>query len=524
MEKKRMGLRLPPLLLAAALALSLGLPARGADAAAPLEQTAAYVQRAVPSPQVGSVGGEWAVLGLARSGAAVPQAYFETYYDAVVQTVRACGGVLSRHAYTAYSRVVLALTAIGKSPANVGGYDLLSPLGDYTQVTRQGILGPAFALLALDSGGYDVPRSPQGTTQATRALYLQTLLDRALPGGGWAGSGTQADPDVTAMALQALAPYADQASVRTAVRQAVAALSAAQTASGGYAAGGIESAESVCQVITALCALGISPGDSRFVKSGGGLLEKLASYALPDGSYCHVPGGAADEMATEQALYALAAAARLQAGKPGLYRMSDARPALSIPAVKTPDVSFSDLAGRKEQAAAQALAARGIFNGVGGGRFAPDSPLTRAQFAAILVRALGLTLHRTGAFSDVPAEAWYAQSVDTAAADGLVSGLGDGSFSPAGSISRQAAAVIALRAARLCGLDTTGKSEEAQRLLAACPDGAATGAWAQPAAAFCLQNGLLLPRADGTLAPTRPLLRGEAAELLWALLRLTGQV
>jgi hypothetical protein len=433
--------------------------------------------------------------------------------------------VLSRHAYTAYSRVVLALTAIGKSPANVGGYDLLSPLGDYTQVTRQGILGPAFALLALDSGGYDVPRSPQGTTQATRALYLQTLLDRALPGGGWAGSGTQADPDVTAMALQALAPYADQASVRTAVRQAVAALSAAQTASGGYAAGGIESAESVCQVITALCALGISPGDSRFVKSGGGLLEKLASYALPDGSYCHVSGGAADEMATEQALYALAAAARLQAGEPGLYRMSDARPALCIPAVKTPDVSFSDLAGRKEQAAAQALAARGIFNGVGGGRFAPDSPLTRAQFAAILVRALGLTLHRTGAFSDVPRRGVVCpkrghrgrrRAGERPGGRQLFSCRqrqppGGGGHRPAGrpgcaGWTRQG------RAKRRNGFwrpaptalpQALGRSQRrhfACRTVCCCPG--RTERWPRPV----------------------PCCGGEAAELLWALLRLTGQV
>ncbi|MEG1661525.1 MAG: hypothetical protein RR332_03325, partial [Clostridiales bacterium] len=84
-----------------------------------LKDTAAYVYQATPAPQVGSIGGEWAVLGLARSGYAVPASYYETYYAAVEKQVQDCQGVLDKRKYTEYSRVILALTAIGKDPTKV---------------------------------------------------------------------------------------------------------------------------------------------------------------------------------------------------------------------------------------------------------------------------------------------------------------------------------------------------------------------------------------------------------------------
>ena len=71
-------------------------------------------------------------------------------------------GVLSAQRYTEYARAVLALTSIGFDVTDVAGYDILEPLADYASVCRQGVNGPLWALIALDSYGYDIPEAPAG--------------------------------------------------------------------------------------------------------------------------------------------------------------------------------------------------------------------------------------------------------------------------------------------------------------------------------------------------------------------------
>lgn len=289
-----------------------------ADASS-LAAAAAYMLRTVPEPSCGSVGGEWAVLGLARGGCG-DAAWFETYSDNLVAYVQAQDGVLHARKYTEYARVVLALTAIGKDPRDVGGYDLLAPLGDFERVTFQGLNGAVFALLALDAGGYAVPTAPVGQTQATREGYLAEILTYTVPGGGFAldEDAADADVDITAMTLCALAPYCNDAAVRNAARDALLWLAAAQGADGDYG-----SAESNAQVLIALAAYGIAPTDARFVKNGSSALDALRMYAVPDGGYCHATGDAeANPMASEQALLALVAVTRQSAGESGLYAMT----------------------------------------------------------------------------------------------------------------------------------------------------------------------------------------------------------
>ena len=153
---KRFSQRGLSLLLALAAVICLANPVRaaGSDDAleAALADTAQYVCAAVPEPRVGSIGGEWAVLGLARSGYAVPEGYYQSYYDAVEAYVKARNGILHDKKYTEYARVILALTAIGRDARDVAGYDLTLPLGDYDKTVWQGINGPIWALIALDSG------------------------------------------------------------------------------------------------------------------------------------------------------------------------------------------------------------------------------------------------------------------------------------------------------------------------------------------------------------------------------------
>lgn len=265
-------------------------------------------------------GSEWLVIALARSGRDVP----DSYYDSVVKAVQSAKGQLSDKKSTEYARTILALTAIGKDPADVGGYDLLAGLADMDDVTYQGINGAIFALLALDSGKYDVPAAAEGGTQTTRDGLVAYILAQQLSDGGWALSGTSADPDVTAMALQALAPYrTGDETVDAAVDKGVQLLSDMQLADGGYSSWGTLNSESCAQVLIALATLGIDPvSDSRFVKNGLTVLDALLAYAV-SGGFRHTVDGEADAIATEQALCALTAYARLLDGKTALYDMAD---------------------------------------------------------------------------------------------------------------------------------------------------------------------------------------------------------
>ena len=319
---KRSGSKLLCILLL--LSLLLSLTACGKPETQ-LEKTAGYLQAQIAEPGTGSVGGDWLIFGLARSGVKVPQKYFDAYYENVEAAVREKNGVLSDRKYTEYSRTVLALTAIGKNPADVAGFDLLKPLADFEQVTRQGINGTIFALLALDSGNYEIPENPDAAVQATRQMYVDELLARALPDGGWTLTGGEPDVDITAMTLQALAKYRDQADVTAAVERGLAVLSSLQEPDGGYVSWGSSNSESVAQVIVALTELGVPLDDERFTKNGITVEAALLRFAQENGAFVHVRDGSGgdDGMATEQAFYALAAIHRAETGETTLYDMTD---------------------------------------------------------------------------------------------------------------------------------------------------------------------------------------------------------
>ena len=184
-------------------------------------------------------------------------------------------------------------------------------------------------MIAFDSHDYEIPQAASGKTQNSRDKLIQNILDQEVSGGGWDMSGRSADPDVTAMAIQALAPYySTNAQVKAAVDRGLNKLSAMQKSNGSYATYGSETSESCSQVIVALTAMGIDPNtDSRFVKNGKSVIDALLTYATTDGSFAHVikPDGKKEpnQMATEQAYYALTAYERFTGGKTRLYDMTD---------------------------------------------------------------------------------------------------------------------------------------------------------------------------------------------------------
>ena len=525
------------LILAFSVLFSLAVPTFAASSVqSEVQSSAAFMLSSVKSPEVGSIGGEWAVIGLARSGYSVPADYYDEYYTRVEKYVKNCSGVLHERKYTEYSRVILALTAIGRDPSKVAGYNLLTPLGDFEKTIWQGLNGPIWALIALDSGNYDIPKNPAAKTQATRQLYINEIIKNQKKDGGWSLTDTgDSDVDITAMALQALAKYQDQKAVKSATDKALTYLSKVQDNKGGFSSWGTTNVESVAQVVVALCELGISLDDSRFVKNGHTLTENLLSFRQSNGGFYHVLDGSDgnNQMSAEQGFYALVAINRAENGKNSLYRMGDVTKAttkpsttvkkgsadasVSVPAVTAPGTTFSDVKNHANKAAIEALASRGIINGMGQGTFMPNKTMTRAEFAAIVTRALGLTAKDTKVFSDVPSSKWYAGYIGTANSSGIVNGVGNGKFNPEGTITRQEAAAMVARAAKLCGLDTAMDAAATKDMLAQFGDYRSVASWAKEPMAFCYSVNIL-DQSALKIEPTKAILRCEIAQMLYNML------
>ena len=300
-----------------------------ADVSEALIKAQAYLKSVTTNPVVATIGGEWSVMALARYGnldASVKTQYMTNVYHTLDET----NGVLSTNKYTEYERVAMALTAIGENPESIHGYDILHPLADYKKVKKQGINGSIFALIALDSNQYAMPKLTedeiaQGKTQATRELYVQDILNKEISGGGWALSGKTPDPDITAMAIQSLTPYVEaMPKAAQAVERGVQKLSDLQNSNGGFESWDTENVESTAQTIIALSGLDVSLISSqRFIKNGHSLFDALLSFQNSDGSFSHIINGGADGMATDQATLALVAYDRAVNGKTRLYDMTD---------------------------------------------------------------------------------------------------------------------------------------------------------------------------------------------------------
>lgn len=538
----RRGKQLVSLLLAAALAggtcFAAALPAEGTVAgytavtesglSAAIDDTAAYLKEQVPHPSVGEIGGEWTVLGLARSGRTLPESYYQEYCRALEERLLETGGVLDARKNTTYARAALTLAALGRDPRNFAGYDLVAPLLDEEKTAMQGINGPIWALIALDCGGVSLTSEEA----AVRERYVAWVLGHQLPDGGFSLSD-KADPDVTAMALVALSGSRGDAEVERAIGRGVDCLASLQWESGGFASWGTENAESVSQVIVALGTLGIPLDDPRFTK-GGGLLGNLLGYYREGAGFVHVDGtDGNDQMTTEQAFCALVAAERQSLGKCALYRMEDAlfvpdggTPGEGLPGkhpdvtrnpVKEPGKTFADIADHPDRTAIEALAARGVIGGRSENEFAPEGEMTRAEFATIVVRALGLSPRTNDRFTDVTPEKWYAAFVGAANEYGIVYGDSETTFNPEGTITREAAAVMVARAAALCGLDTNREEQEILDTLAQFDDYRAVADWAREALAFCYSSGILDDSAL-TIRPRDAVLRCEIAQMLYRML------
>ncbi|MCY9591144.1 S-layer homology domain-containing protein [Paenibacillus chitinolyticus] len=183
-------------------------------------------------------------------------------------------------------------------------------------------------------------------------------------------------------------------------------------------------------------------------------------------------------------------------------------------------IEFRDVAGHWAQNAVNDMGSRMVVSGVENGTFNPDTAITRAEFAAIMVRALGLKQEKASApFSDVNASDWYSAAVQTAYAYKLIGGFEDGTFRPSDKITREQAMVIMAKAMKTTGLRDKLPSKEAAELLAPYADAAATAEWAKSGVADCLQGAIFAGRTATELAPKASITRAEVAAIVQRLLQ-----
>lgn len=338
---------------------------------------------------VGSTAGDWAAIGIGRSGYADDYNAYLAVTSAYISKSYQENGYLDRTKATEWQRIGLAVLSAGGDPVSIGEDQEGNPVdlvadGSYNRgkvmsLGTQGTNGLIFGLLLMDSMRYDIPADAADTREG----LLEKILSSQIKDGGFnlTSIDPQSDVDMTAMALQALAPYynsektyryvqqgtkQDQVkSVRQVVDEALQFLSSSQQESGGFTSWGSENSESCSQVLIALTSLGIDPGnDQRFIKNGNTVIDGLMQYHMEEGGFIHSkeydeenPDADPDKsntMASDQALCALTALCRYYGGMRNLY---DFRPEQTAELKK----QISDLETRihnlKEDAASEEITA-----------------------------------------------------------------------------------------------------------------------------------------------------------------------
>lgn len=273
--------------------LLLFSPAYGSEPTEKISETAEYIMSAVPNPSPGSVGGEWAIIGIHRAQIE-KDFYFDTYLKNLETYVAERGGDLGNR-YTEYSRIALALGELSKTDL----YDFTVRLEDYERVVSQGLNGAVFALEAL---------AELGNTDADVCdKYVDFILNMQNKDGSFGLSPGTADVDVTAMTISALCLFDGDLRTDRAINRGFLYLSSVQHTDGGFSPSLEDeiSCETTAQVIIAMKRYGLPENNKFFVKNGNTPSHALDLFRKTGGAYSHIQNGEIDPMATEQALLAM---------------------------------------------------------------------------------------------------------------------------------------------------------------------------------------------------------------------------
>lgn len=254
------------------------------------EETANYVMEATPNVVPGSIGGEWALIGVKDSGIKVDKSYEDDYLKQAANLVARKKGVISEDKRTEYARLSLGLVACGQNPSEFSGYNLISPLDDYDAVAEQGVNAMDFALIASKMAG---------VTLVNQNKYIDSIV-KTINDGTY--DGDEYASDYLAMNIQALSLYNDNEAVKKAIDKACKELSKLQKKDGSMG-----NCDSTCEVIIALSQIGKDIfNDEDFIKDGKSLADGLMKFRLKDNSFAHTEKEkSVNGMSTEKALLAL---------------------------------------------------------------------------------------------------------------------------------------------------------------------------------------------------------------------------
>ena len=210
---------------------------------------------------------------------------------------------------TEWHRITLAYLACGGDPTDIDGINIAKDGVTLRDFERQGLSAYIWGLIAMDAANVE--------SEDKRRELVDALVKSQLDDGGFTLFGNSGDPDVTAMVIIALSPYAEEEKISKTIETAVSFLSENQLENGGFMSYGVENCESCAQAVIALCSVGIDPdNDERFVKNGISVVDTMLKYEIKDLGFCHVKSDSEiNGMATQQALLAIAALKKYEAGE-----------------------------------------------------------------------------------------------------------------------------------------------------------------------------------------------------------------
>jgi hypothetical protein len=444
---------------------------------------------------------DWAAFALARAGISVPSNYLADLQKTLQQKNGSFRNV------TDYERMVLGVLAASGDPLHVAGYNLVEKIYNNSRLTSQGTNGVIFALIALDSKGYQVPDNAVWN----QAKLVDWLIKNQNTDGGWSlVTGDKSDVDLTSMALAGLAPYQTQPEVKKAVDRALQWI----TVSGSQP---IDNSESLAQEIQGLAAVGVNPSDAKYNRGGENLIASLLQFQQPDGGFVHQSGQKSDSIATEQALSALDAYQSFTKGMGSIYQFADQTNSINLasskPISSEPNASYTDAKEISQWAFPSVLQARQLIIMQGSnGAFLPKHSITRAEFTKVIIKLLN-EKEANGQeviFGDVKPGSWYYGSVMTAKAKGLISGISRTAFGPDQPITREQAAAIITKAWHLIP----------QKGALSFKDGAQIDAYALPGIKALSQRGIMVGD-SGNFNPRGKVTREMTAVLAVKLYELT---
>ncbi|MGG3571502.1 DUF4430 domain-containing protein [Bacillus gobiensis] len=261
---------------------------------------------------------DWELFAVARSGNKIPDSVKKKHIEKTAEYVTS-KDKNGRLFGTDLERAIFTVLSLEQDPTNFAGKNLIRML--YTDEKNQiGSINTAiYGLLAIDSKTYQLPENAKWT----REKFIDNILNKQHNDGGWALSSSidaQSEPDLTGMAMTALAPYKDKnEKVKTALAKAGDFLSSTQTDKGGYASLGQENSISAAQALIGIVLSGDDPTSEKYTKNGNNVIDAILSYRTGNGFKWIDSENGVNDMATEQVLNSLIQYQSVQDGKGSIY-------------------------------------------------------------------------------------------------------------------------------------------------------------------------------------------------------------